>query len=60
MVSGVADDGAMQIVLNLDRTPDGRVTGTAETGERIVPFSGSMELLAAIERLCAPTEARPD
>jgi hypothetical protein len=60
MVSRVAEHGAMQIVLNLERTSDGRVTGSAEAGGRIIPFSGSMELLAAIERLCAPTDARPD
>ena len=32
----------------------GRLTGTARTpdGDAILPFSGAMELLACIERLC--------
>ncbi len=44
----------MQIVLHLDRTVEGRLVGSVEAAGQVIPFSGAMELLAAIERLCVP------
>jgi hypothetical protein len=48
----------MQIVLRLDRRTDGRLVGSVEADGHAIRFSGSMELLAAIERLCVPSDPR--
>jgi hypothetical protein len=56
----------MRIELRIERSPDNRLVGRAATADTRdgadaagvaagICFSGSMELLAAIERLCPPT-----
>jgi hypothetical protein len=44
----------MRIVMHVTAAEDRRLTGTAWSpdGRRTLPFSGAMELLAAIESLC--------
>jgi hypothetical protein len=52
----------MQIVIDITRSSDGRLAGTARPagspgeGRR---FAGVMELVACLEQLCAPAAARP-
>lgn len=50
-----AHTGPMQIILDITQDAGGRLSGTAGTaGEtRVLTFSGTMELLARIEELCA-------
>jgi hypothetical protein len=47
----------MRVVLALDRTPDGVLTGTVRNGVVTVPFHGVMALVAAIERMLDPDDA---
>jgi hypothetical protein len=45
----------VEIVLNVLRDEDGRLTGTARVGgdwTESLPFTGNLELLAVLERLC--------
>ncbi len=52
--------GGMQILLEVQSTPEGRLTGTAEIpGGPPRPFSGNLELLAHIEALSRPLEPLP-
>jgi hypothetical protein len=57
----------MEILIDVDQSPQGRLTGTARllASRDALAFSGTMELLASVEELCRrslPTEsgASPD
>ncbi len=52
----------MDIVLAVALDADGRLTGTASggTGGQALGFSGNLELLAAVERLCAAPNSAAD
>jgi hypothetical protein len=45
----------MEIVINVDKSASGRLAGTVRTigSASATGFDGTMELLAAVERLCA-------
>jgi hypothetical protein len=46
----------MEIVINVVKAPTGRLAGTVQAPGAhadFVSFSGTLELLAAIERICA-------
>ena len=45
----------MEIVINVDKSTTGRLAGTVRTtgSSSSTDFDGTMELLAAVERLCA-------
>jgi hypothetical protein len=45
----------MEIVINVDKSTTGRLAGTVRTtgSSSETDFDGTMELLAAVERLCA-------
>lgn len=49
----------MQIVVDIQLGKDGRPTGTVRAADQaeVQPFSGNLEFLAVIERLC---QAKPD
>ena len=49
----------MEIVINVEKTPTGRLAGTVRmTGSQsATDFDGTMELLAAVERICTADEA---
>jgi hypothetical protein len=49
----------MEIVINVDESTTGRLAGTVRsTGSASATgFDGTMELLAAVERLCAADDA---
>lgn len=44
----------MEIALTVDAAPDGRLTGVArhKAHDIALPFSGNLELLAALQRIC--------
>jgi hypothetical protein len=44
----------MEIVIDVDQSPQGRLTGIARllTAKEGLAFSGTMELLASVEELC--------
>jgi hypothetical protein len=44
----------MKLVIDVEQSATGRLTGTVRVrdGTTALPFSGAMELLAAIERSC--------
>jgi hypothetical protein len=44
----------MEILIDVDQSPQGRLTGTARllTGTEALAFSGTLELLASVEELC--------
>jgi hypothetical protein len=45
----------MQILIDVARSSDGRLTGTARSADSASegrPFTGVMELIACLERLC--------
>jgi hypothetical protein len=48
----------MEIVINVDMTTTGRLAGTVRTAgsQSATDFDGTMELLAAVERICAVDE----
>jgi hypothetical protein len=48
----------MEIVINVVKSPSGRLAGTmhAPGDGSAVDFSGTTELLAALERLCTPDD----
>jgi hypothetical protein len=49
----------MEIVINVEMSPSGRLAGTVRTtnSESATDFDGTMELLAAVERICTVDEA---
>lgn len=51
----------MDITLSISAGPDGRLTGLARCNEpghqQVLPFSGNLELLAALERICAAAQS---
>jgi hypothetical protein len=48
----------MEIVINVDKSATGRLAGTVRSvgSPSATGFDGTMELLAAVERLCAVDE----
>ncbi len=44
----------MEILIDVDQSPQGRLTGTARllASNQALAFSGTMELLASLEELC--------
>ena len=48
----------MEIVINVDKSMTGRLAGSVRTtgSSSSTEFDGTMELLAAVERLCAADE----
>jgi hypothetical protein len=48
----------MEIVINLAKSTTGRLAGTLRTSDsrRTAEFEGTMELLAALERICTSDE----
>jgi hypothetical protein len=44
----------MEILIDVDQSPQGRLTGTARllASQEALAFSGTMELLASLEELC--------
>jgi hypothetical protein len=53
----------MEILIDVEQSPQGRLTGTARllADREAVTFSGTMELLASVEELCrrSLSAARP-
>ena len=51
----------MEIVIDVERSTTGRLAGTlrAPGSQTTTRFDGTMELLAAVERICADSN-RPD
>jgi hypothetical protein len=49
----------MEIVINVRKSTTGRLSGTAHAAgfQWATDFNGTMELLAAVERICAADEA---
>jgi hypothetical protein len=47
----------MEILIDVDQSPQGRLTGTARllAAKEVLAFSGTMELLASVEELCRGT-----
>jgi hypothetical protein len=45
----------MEIVINVEKSTTGRLAGTVRTtgAQSATVFEGTMELLAAVERICA-------
>ena len=54
----------MEIVINVEKSMTGRLAGTVRPAgsPAVTDFEGTMELLAAVERICAADEPtrRPD
>jgi hypothetical protein len=52
---------SVELLVDVTAGPDRRLTGTARRrdGDAVLAFSGSLELLAAVERLCLPETAPP-
>jgi hypothetical protein len=52
---------ALQLVLDIDRSADGRVEGSVQPvgAQAAMPFSGLLELLGALEELLFPDEGAP-
>lgn len=48
------DDRRMEILINVEKSPTGRLAGTvrATGSQSTTGFDGTMELLAAVERIC--------
>jgi hypothetical protein len=48
----------MRLIVEIDRTPDGRIEGSirAETAKPWQPFSGVLELLKVLEDVLDPAE----
>ena len=53
--------GGVELLLTVVTGPDRRLTGTARRRDRdaVLTFSGSLELLACLERLCLDEPAAP-
>jgi hypothetical protein len=51
--------GGMEIVINVKKSTTGRLAGTLRTtaSQSAMEFDGTMELLAAVERICTADEA---
>ena len=49
----------MEIVINIEKSTTGRLAGTVRTAgsQSRTDFDGTMELLAAVERICDVDEA---
>ena len=49
----------MEIVINVEKSRTGRLAGTMRTvgSQSPTDFDGTMELLAAVERMCTADEA---
>jgi hypothetical protein len=49
----------MEIVINVEKSTTGRLAGTVRTptSKSATEFDGTMELLAAVERICTADEA---
>jgi hypothetical protein len=54
----------MEIVINVEKSTTGRLAGTVRSADSpsVTDFEGTMELLAAVERICAADDPsrRPD
>jgi len=52
----------MLLVIDVEQSATGRLTGTVRVrdGTTALPFSGAMELLAAIERSCLVDRPAPE
>jgi len=52
---------ALRLVLDIDRSADGRVEGFVHAvgAQAAMPFSGLLELLGALEELLLPDEGAP-
>jgi hypothetical protein len=48
----------MEIVINVEKSTTGRLAGTVRsiTSQSAMDFDGTMELLAAVERICTADE----
>lgn len=53
---------AMELMIDVEQSATGRLTGTVRTrdGTVAVAFSGTMELLAAVERYCLAGDPVPE
>jgi hypothetical protein len=49
----------MEIVINVEKSPTRRLAGTVRTtgSQSATDFDGTMELLAAVERMCTADDA---